>query len=191
MQPSFSTRRGFTLVELLVVIAIIAVLATLAAPALLNVLKKGKITKAANICHTLELAVDNFEQEYSYLPYVGDTPPANDTSVRSDTDIMTILAGIDSEHNPKKIRFFETDTPKGSNESTYADGMHVSNTAAKLYDPWGEPYYLVFDYDLDGEIENPLEEGKIVRAKRVLVYSLGPDKKSSTKDEKKDNAKNF
>lgn len=173
--------KGFTLVELLVVIAIIATLATMAMPAILGALLKAKITTAKNICVSVESAVDRFENDYSYLPFDGTgdagNSPTTDEEVRSDSGLMAVLAGVEDDINYKKSPFFSLPEPKGSSESSYKDGMHIDKEAktAMLYDAWGEPYYLVLDYDLDGAIDHPFKSDEKVNGKKVLVFSTGPE----------------
>lgn len=197
MKLTHKKAKGFTLVELLVVIAIIAVLATLAAPAIMRALQKAKITKAKGVCSSFETAVINFENEYNYLPYGGGgSAPTTDEEVRSDDDVVGVLAGVEDELNFKQIRFFEQGEPKGSSESSYKDGMKVNRNGgtAKLYDPWGERYYIIIDYDLDGEIDNPLQSSKVISGKKCVVYSTGPDKEKEANNaagKNQDNPTNF
>lgn len=202
--------KGFTLVELLVVIAIIAVLATLAAPAILGALKKSKITKSRGVCNALEIAVDNFESEYNFLPYshLLASSPTSDSAgrVNSEDDIITVLAGQEDSVNFKEIRFFELGAPKGTSAANYKDGMHIEKVgapSADLYDPWGKKvsktlsglYQLVLDYDQDGVIEHPYDASKDINGKKVVVYSCGPDGDVSTAGVRdklnKDNPSNF
>ncbi|MCP5534959.1 MAG: type II secretion system protein [Akkermansiaceae bacterium] len=183
--------KGFTLIELLVVIAIIAVLATLASPAILGALKKAKITKATGVCTAFEVAVENFESEYNYLPFDGGgTAPSSDQELRSDDGLIAVLAGREDTVNFKQIKFFEQPKPKGSSDTNYKDGMHVSDSTAKLYDPWGEKYYISMDYDLNGELDNPLGSDQI-HGKKCLIYSTGPDKEKGDTAKNKDNPSNF
>ncbi|MBK1829167.1 prepilin-type N-terminal cleavage/methylation domain-containing protein [Verrucomicrobiaceae bacterium R5-34] len=194
-----SKSKGFTLVELLVVIAIIAVLAALATPAIMKGLTKASIVKAKSVCSNFETAVNNFENEYNYLPYSGTVPDDDNTDpIRSDEDVVAVLAGVEDTdssdaQNFKGIRFFELGEPKGSSEASYKDGMKIDTAAntAKIYDPWGNTYYIVFDYGLDGLIDNPLEPGETVGGKKVIVYSYGPDEQFGTNKLNRDNATNF
>lgn len=189
------TNRGFTLIELLVVIAIIAILATLAAPAILNQLKKAKIVKSSGVCTAFETAVNNFESEYNYLPYSGASSPDADRDLRSDDDVMSVLAGVEDSVNFKKIKFFTLGEPKGSSESNYKDGMYVSSTAAKLYDPWGEPYYITLDYNMNGQVAHPYkgggDESDDAIRKKAICWSSGPDKEHGDTKKNRDNPSNF
>lgn len=183
MKLNTKLSKGFTLIELLVVIAIIAVLATLASPAILAALKKAKIAKATGVCTAFEVAVNNFENEYNYLPNA-DSGSSN-TELRSDDKVITVLAGKESDSNFKEIKFFQQPNAKSGK-----DGMIVTDSSAKLYDPWGELYYLTIDYELKGEIENPYG-GDAIHGKNSIMYSTGPDKKKGSASLNKDNASNF
>ncbi len=68
MKPKSKTTRGFTLVELLVVIVIIAALAGLTAPMVIRQRKKADQTEAVNNAKQIGLALFEFENEYGSYP---------------------------------------------------------------------------------------------------------------------------
>ncbi len=86
--------KGFTLVELLVVISIIAVLASLAVPAVTSAIVKGQIIQAVNNARqihiaTMSMANDGAANSDSTLGWPGDT------GVQSLTDFIAYLVGYD------------------------------------------------------------------------------------------------
>jgi prepilin-type N-terminal cleavage/methylation domain-containing protein len=68
MKTNHTQRRGFTLVELLVVIVIIAALAGLTAPMVIRQRKKADQTEAVSNARQIGLAMFEFENEYSSYP---------------------------------------------------------------------------------------------------------------------------
>ncbi|WP_411826227.1 type II secretion system protein [Luteolibacter sp. AS25] len=68
MKTNQLNRRGFTLVELLVVIVIIASLAGLTAPMVIRQRKKADQTEAVNNARQIGLAMLEFETEYGSFP---------------------------------------------------------------------------------------------------------------------------
>ena len=68
MKSNVKNRRGFTLVELLVVIVIIASLAGLTAPMVIRQRKKADQTEATSNARQIGLAMFEFETEYGSFP---------------------------------------------------------------------------------------------------------------------------
>ncbi len=68
MKSNVKMRRGFTLVELLVVIVIIAALAGLTAPMVIRQRKKADQTEAVNNARQIGFALFEFETEYGTFP---------------------------------------------------------------------------------------------------------------------------
>src|SRR5689334_20090171 len=68
MSARFTTRRGFSLIELLVVVAIIAILASLLFPALAKSKEKSKAAKCQSNLRQLGLAAMMFEEDNQVYP---------------------------------------------------------------------------------------------------------------------------
>ncbi|MBK1791022.1 prepilin-type N-terminal cleavage/methylation domain-containing protein [Persicirhabdus sediminis] len=189
-------QRGFTLVELLVVIAIIAALAAMASPAILKALEKGRQTKALATCKDLENAVNSFENEYSYLPYPSNGEyPSSDTSTGQPLKterggILRVLAGYDTSVNSRGIAYYSpTQQAKAEKDGAEVTGSG-DNQDIDLWDPWGNFYNMYLDYDLDGQIDNPHygkvdsgEKFRYVTGFKVLVQSIGPDDEANTRND--------
>ncbi len=84
MKSKYHTTRGFTLVELLVVIVIIAALAGLTAPMVIRQRKKADQTEAVSNARQIGLALFEFENEYSSYP---DNDTATTVKDQTGTDL--------------------------------------------------------------------------------------------------------
>ncbi|HXY37442.1 MAG TPA: DUF1559 domain-containing protein, partial [Planctomycetaceae bacterium] len=72
IQRRFRSRRGFTIIELLVVVAIIAVLVSLLLPAVQSARESARRTQCKNNLHQLGLAAFNFEAATRNFPTSGE-----------------------------------------------------------------------------------------------------------------------
>jgi len=63
MKHLFSSRRGFTLVEIMIVVAIIALLASMAVPNFLRARKRSQATRILADLQVLDSAVDEYAME--------------------------------------------------------------------------------------------------------------------------------
>jgi prepilin-type N-terminal cleavage/methylation domain-containing protein len=86
MKTNPKMRRGFTLVELLVVIVIIAALAGLTAPMVIRQRKKADQTEAVSNARQIGLALFEFETEYGSFP---DSSTAEAVKNATDTTLVS------------------------------------------------------------------------------------------------------
>lgn len=182
--------RGFTLVELLVVISIIVVLAALSFGAAQVAIKKANTLKTRTTATAISSAVDQYYQEYSKLPTIGGATDEVRTEGEAGIELLLVLLGKEEDtgtmQNPRKIPFLNVETGKNKNKG----GLVYSNGGAGgqiegLYDAWGQPFYIKMDTEYEDEILDPLTQGNVVRDKKVIVYSLGPDKRVGGGDDVK------
>lgn len=165
-----SQRIGFTLIEMLVVIAIIAILAGFLFPAIGKSLRTAKRNTAAAEAKSIAGAIHMFYEEYGYFPVPetmeqgvadGIEQSSQDPTV-ADADfskeVIKILMGGDTKMNPKGKVYLDSDTP-------IVNGEYL--------DPWGNQYCMKFDLDFNGKIQ--FFSGTKMYNKSVIVYSKGRD----------------
>jgi prepilin-type N-terminal cleavage/methylation domain-containing protein len=175
----YRSPRGFTLVEMLVVIAIIATLAGILLPVVGNVKKKAKIAQAGTEVRSLAAAITAYQAQNGIFPCsAADAAGGNDITYTNNSDIITILldadAGVNAGHvrNPQKQVFLNGKMVSGTSQSGIGPDYNFR-------DPWGRPYIITLDLNYDNRCNDlfysPLPGNGIPTA--VMVWSLGPDGK--------------
>ena len=166
--------RGFTLVELLVVISIIALLAGLLLPVIVGSIKKAETSKAQGEVTAIAEAVAHYLTEYSKYP--GQSSGTTDHQYSSDyKNLIETLRGSNftwgsSYSNPRGIPFLSVD---GKSIATNSTGSGSASAASgELADPWGNRYQVIADWTLDNTLGNG-QSGNSVKADNEAVYGRG------------------
>ena len=172
------SRQGFTLVEILVVIAIIAILAALLLPMADKAMLAAQKRRAATEMQSIKVAILQFQSEHRYMPWTDANKVGDDKWVISEADqkaLMNLLVG----NNPMKKTYLQI-----PEKSRPADG------ALLFLAPWSDKkkdyefYIIGMDRNSDGAVmvDNSSDcwAGQTVM-ERVLVYPMGDPSKDCKK----------
>lgn len=109
MSRSYPNRRGFTLVEMLVVISIIGILMSLLVPAAMRAREQGRIVQCGNNLRQLGVALQSYESTFKVYPLNwGWTSDTGDSSTVGHSWIALILPQLDMMPTYQRIKMSET-----------------------------------------------------------------------------------
>lgn len=154
-------QRGFTLVELLVVIAVLGILAGILLPAATRAIEKGRVAKARSELDSIVSAVKAFYGEYGRMP-VSSGNGKGDFSSADKTEILEVLkadTAAGKKVNTKEIPFLD---------------VRIGT------DPWGNAYVILLDCNFDDTIEKKTDETMLSNdlKTKVAAYSKGKNGKA-------------
>jgi len=159
--PPLRAGAGFTLVELLTVIAIIAVLAGILMPALSSAMKKAYEGKARSAISALELAISMYETDMGYYPIVEGTTGVDGIDARNQKLVAALAdrrygnsarsgAGPGPRYDPSwRGPYMEFKAKDLRDPTDLSDVIsipeHPVNTdnEAVFVDPWDNPYVYI------------------------------------------------
>lgn len=147
-------RQGFTLLELLTVIAIIAVLVGLGFGAARRATESGRVARARAELTLLASALEQYRQAY------GDYPHTDEPAV--------LLQSLLGRRGPRGDAIARAALLELSRFTTGNGRDPLTDTAAVLLDPWDEPYRYAY------------QVSAAWRNSRYVLYSAGPDQHASS-----------
>jgi len=142
-------QRGFTLIELIIVIAIITIIAAVTIPSVVAFLDAGRISKAHGVCSQVHAAINSMMKDTGQSPFGYSIYKPNSTYT-AQSDINGSQMGlVVKPPNPRDKNWKGPYMPRIGN------------------DPWGNPYYLDWYYPYDSLGKKNL--------RGVVILSYGPD----------------
>ena len=125
-------RRGFTLIEIMVVIGIIALLIGILLPALSKVQERAKVTQTMGLMQEFAKACDAFQQEFGRYPgLVPEEILANDPQISgTENALLELMGGGVRKNDVDKSLYTNTTSGFGGTdwiELTFATGNAAPN----------------------------------------------------------------
>ncbi len=136
-----------------------------------------KSTASQKVCIECAAAINSFSADYGHLPISPGT--ADWEGTMDDPGLLSALAASskDPTNNPRHLNYLEGMQQAKSNGGHPINGIDYEADAEnpKLYDPWGHAYRVRLDVDGDEELSNPAGQPPIIRGKKAIIWSAGPD----------------
>lgn len=180
LSPRFS--KGFTLIELIIVIGILATLAGIAYPTYMSIQENAGRTAARKVCTDIVAAVESFKQDNNgMLPYNSEMVEPDDkdqmyltTTAGEDADLIKVLTNREDDDAERRLNSTHDIYLRSDEQEQPRDGLFADATGEiSFYDPWGKPYHIVLCEEDTGAVD-PFTSRRY-RGKNCLVYSTGPD----------------
>lgn len=133
-------KQHYTLIEMLVTVAVISLLAAIAAGAYSGIQKKAMLNRAAADCAAIQIAIKNFEAEYTDFPDTG-ASSGSVLTTGADSQYRTLiqtLTGV-TWANTTEYSNFQT---KNKKKIKFLDLPSKYSTKG-FVDPWDKEYQVV------------------------------------------------
>lgn len=183
------------MVELLVVIAIIISLGAIGSIVYRSAYGALANTKAQQGCSDLVMAIENFQNDHNGLLPIEDYPEGDqDMAITTEETNPANLIAILTNRESGTIRVNKTGRTYLGGEPTddpAKGGIYSRANTVGFYDPWGSPYIVVLDANMDDKVKNPLEPASEPVYKKVIAISTGADKTYGDADTNEDNVYSY
>lgn len=169
-------KKGFTLIELIIVISIIAILMSIVIPAGTMARQRARVAKAKAQIGALELGISAFQSDFGFYPttnFTGTDPNfvlSSGTVETNNKDIIELLSGFSfngTSRTPVSSTLVSSSVWNGPYIEVDADD---TNGSGQLIDPWGNAY--VIELDLDGNASTTPPSNNVYT---YDIRSNGPD----------------
>lgn len=156
--------RGYTLIELLMVIAIIMVLTGIALAAVSIIRERARIAETRRMVLDLETAIKRFQMDYHQYPWSPSAPAGSLVAADIIRELAPTRTRLASGRNPSDPKFIN----KRLKDYLIIPDKFLADagSGATLVDPWGSEYLFAFD----------------VQAQEPKVCSKGPNGIDETSD---------
>ncbi|MEI6809848.1 MAG: type II secretion system protein GspG [bacterium] len=168
---TLTRKRGFTLIEIMLVVAVIGILTMIAIPKVINAVRNAKYSHAEADLNIISAAINQLMADTGKFPATSGT----DLSY----DIRTAGSTINEE-------LADLSTPDAGliccNTNRFGSKWQGPYLEKLPLDPWGTPYFLDPDYNIGatgvavGKILRGGGKGSATAVNRIVVGSYGPNK---------------
>ena len=166
------SKTGISRPELLFLFAVTLMVLSIALPLQIAFREKRRLARAKRDIVTLVNACGKFYHEYGVWPTyaMGHETDRRFGTQYPNAEIINILCDREMQ-NPKRLDVLNT------------HHLKFLNVEGEFIDPWGMPYQVVLDTDLNNICEAPDSAYHRILGEGIVVWSCGPDCISETADD--------
>jgi hypothetical protein len=174
---------AFTRSEFLVLLGLAVIVLSVVVAARWASAQRQAERRARYELRAVVLAADRYFSEYNTWP-TGRMGAPGDVRYGmglGNHEVLNVLRAIEGPGNPghrlnpRRIHFLEV--------AGYEDQLPGLGGEGELRDPWGIPYQMVMDTDLDGYCSAADSIYRRVAGEGFIAWSCGPDRQSDTADD--------
>jgi prepilin-type N-terminal cleavage/methylation domain-containing protein len=127
-----NNKKGFTLIEMVVVLAVVAILAAILTPTIAKSIDDAKLTRASNECQVIGAAIASFYKD------VGRWPTANGTVATLDDDVYLLYGSVGGDPVAPPTGGAEWDDDTSTDSDTFENQLiaNTPGTGANVYPTW-------------------------------------------------------